>query len=215
MSKLIEVIKRARERSKKRNFNQSFELVISLQDIDFKKKEFSINEIVFLPHAFTNPSPICIFASGDMALKAKNSNVDRVIEPGELDKLMASKREVRKIAQNYTFFLAEASLMAKIGRIFGPYLGPRGKMPSPLSPVAPIESIITRYRSATRVKTKNQLTISCKIGDEGMEDDKIAENSSVVISTIEKKLPLGSKNIKNIVVKLTMGPALKLHMIEA
>ncbi|MCP8315184.1 MAG: 50S ribosomal protein L1 [archaeon] len=215
MPKLIETIKRVREKSKKRNFIQSFELVILLQNIDFKKKEFSINEIVFLPHAFTNPTPICVFASGDMALRAKNSNVDRVIEPEELDKLIASKREARKIAQNYTFFLAEAPLMSKIGRIFGPYLGPKGKMPSPLPPGAPIESIIARYRSATRVKTKNQLNISCKIGDEGMDDDKIAENSSVVISTVEKKLPLGSKNIKSMVVKLTMGPILKLPVIEA
>jgi len=215
MSKAIEIIKKVREASKKRNFTQSFELVISLQNLDFKKKEFSINEIVFLPQAFTNPPAICVFASGDMALKARNSNVDRVVEPGELDKLMASKREARKIAQNYTFFLAEAPLMSKIGKIFGPYLGPKGKMPSPLPPGAPIESIITRYRSATRVKTKNQLTISCKIGDEGMDDDKIAENSSVVISTVEKKLPLGSKNIKSVAVKLTMGPILKLPVIEA
>ena len=48
-----------------------------------------------------------------------------------------------------------------------------------------------------------------------MDDDKIAENSSVVISTVEKKLPLGSKNIKNVAIKLTMGPTLKLPMIEA
>ncbi|MEM2873202.1 MAG: 50S ribosomal protein L1 [Nitrososphaerales archaeon] len=215
MPKLVEIVKKARESAKKRNFSQSFELILSLQDIDFKKKEFSINEVVFLPYAFTNPSPICVFASGDMALRARNSGVDRVIEPEELDKLMTSKREARKIAQNYTFFLAEAPLMPRIGKIFGPYLGPKGKMPSPLPPNAPIENIIARYRSATRVRTKNQLTISCKIGDEGMSDDKIAENSQAVISAIEKKLPLGSKNIKNIIVKLTMSPVVKVPAIEA
>ena len=215
MPKLIEIIKKAREGSKKRNFNQSFELIISLKDIDFKKKEFSINEVIFLPHAFTSPPTICVFASGDMALRARNSGADRVIEPEELDKLTLLKRNVRKIAQSYTFFFAEAPLMPKIGKVFGPYLGPKGKMPSPLSPGAPIENIITRYRSATRARTKNQLSISCKVGEESMEDEKIAENSSSVISAIEKKLPLGSKNIKNLVVKLTMGPVQKLPMIEA
>jgi large subunit ribosomal protein L1 len=88
-------------------------------------------------------------------------------------------------------------------------------MPSPLSPGAPIENIITRYRSATRARTKNQLSISCKVGEESMEDQKIAENLSSVIGAIEKKLPLGSKNIKNLAVKLTMGPVQKLPMIEA
>ncbi|MEM3437022.1 MAG: 50S ribosomal protein L1 [Nitrososphaerales archaeon] len=215
MSNSIEIIRKARESTKKRNFLQSFELILSLQNIDLKKKEFNLNEIVFLPHIFTNPPLICVFASGDMALKAKNINVDRVIEPEELDKLMLSKRDVRKIAQNYDFFLAEAPLMPKIGKIFGPYLGPKGKMPSPLPPNAPIENIVTRYRSATRVRTKNQLTISCKIGDESMDDDKIAENLSTVISFIEKKLPSGSKNIKNIMIKLSMGPVVKLPKIEA
>lgn len=215
MPKLIEIIKRARESAKKRNFLQSFELILSLQDIDFKKKDFNLNEIVFLPHTFTNPPSICVFASGDMALRARNINVDRVIEPGEIDKLILSKREARKIAQNYDFFLAEAPLMPKIGKVFGPYLGPKGKMPSPLPPNAPIENIIARYRSATRVRTKNQLTISCKIGDEGMDDNKIAENSSTVISFVEKKLPSGSKNIKNVIIKLTMGPVVKLPKIEA
>jgi len=215
MPKLMEMTKRARESSKKRNFNQSFDLIISLQDIDFKKKEFSVNEIVFLPHAFTNSPPICVFASGDTALKARNSGADRVIEPEELDKLALSKRNARKIAQNYNFFFADTTLMPKIGKVFGPYLGPKGKMPSPLPPGSPIENIIARYRSATRIRMKNQLTISCKVGEESTNDDKIAENSSVVISTVEKKLPLGSKNIKNLALKLTMGPAQKLPMIEA
>jgi len=215
MPKLIETIKKARESPKKKNFNQSFELIVSLQNIDFKKKEFSINEVVFLPHAFPSPPPICVFASGDMALRARNSGTDRVIEPEELDKLTLLKRKARKIVQSYTFFLAEAPLMSKIGKVFGPYLGPKGKMPSLLPPGAPIESIITRYRSATRARTKNQLSVSCKVGEEGMEDGKIAENSSAVISTIEKNLPLGSKNIKNLAVKLTMGPVQKLPMIEA
>ncbi|MEM3383436.1 MAG: 50S ribosomal protein L1 [Nitrososphaerales archaeon] len=215
MSNLIEIIKEARESKKKRNFLQSFELILSLQDIDLKKKDFTLNEVVFLPHAFTNPPSICVFASGDMALKARNINVDKVIEPEELDKLMLSKREVRKIAKNYDFFLAEAPLMPKIGKVFGPYLGPKGKMPSPLPPNAPIESVVTRYRSATRVRTKNQLTILCKIGDEGMSDNKIAENLSTVISFIEKKLPSGSKNIKNVMIKLSMSSVLKIPKIEA
>ncbi|MGQ9718783.1 MAG: 50S ribosomal protein L1 [Nitrososphaerales archaeon] len=215
MPELVKMIKRARESAKKRNFSQSFEIILSLCEMDVKKKELNINEVVFLPNPFTEPNTICVFASGDTALRARRSNVDRVIEPDELDKLATLKRETRKIAQNHTFFLAEAPLMPKMGKIFGSYLGPKGKMPSPFPPSAPIESIIARYRSATRLRTRNQLTISCKVGDEGMDDDKIAENSSVVISAVEKKLPLGSKNIKKIFVKLTMGPTLKLSMIEA
>ena len=210
MSQSSEMIKKAKESAKKRNFIQSLELIISLHNIDTKKKEFNINEGIFLPHTFTRPPTICVFASSGMALKAKRGGADRVIERDELDKLATLKREVRKISQNYTFFLAEASLMPYIGKIFGPYLGPKGKMPSPFLPNTPIEEMITKYRSATRIRSRNQLSILCKIGDEKMEDDKIAENSLVVIGAVMKKLPLGSKNIKNLEVKLTMGPTVEL-----
>ena len=210
MSTLNEIIKKSKEIVKKRNFLQSLELVISLQNIDIKKKELNINEVVFLPHVFTKPPMICVFASSGIALEAKRFEADRVIEPEELDKLATSKREIRKISQKYTFFLAEASLMPRIGKIFGPYLGPKGKMPSPLLPNTPIEDVIRKYRSATRIRTRNQLSILCKIGDEKLEDNNLAENFSVVLNTIKKKLPLGSKNIKNLEVKFTMGPTVEI-----
>jgi len=210
MTQSIEMIKKSKESAKKRSFIQSVELVISLHNIDTKKKEFNINEVIFLPNLFTELPTICVFASRGIALKAKQIGTDRVIEHEELEKLATWRREVRKISQKYTFFLAEASLMSKIGKIFGPYLGPKGKMPSPLLPNTPIEDIIKKYRSATKVRTKNQLSILCKIGDENMEDNKIAENASIVISAVKKKLPLGSKNIKNLKVKLTMGPTVEI-----
>ncbi len=210
MSRSNEMIKILKEKAKKRNFAQSIELIISLQNIDTKKKELNINEVLFLPHAFTKPPTICVFASGGIALEARRSGADRVIEREELNKLATLRREVRKISQKYSFFLAEASLMPTIGKIFGPYLGPKGKMPSPVLPNTPIEETITKYHSAVRIRTRNQFSISCKIGDENIEDDKVAENASVVINAVKKKLPLGSKNIKNLEVKLTMGPPVEL-----
>lgn len=202
---LKQTIQQVRTDQAKRGFNQSVELVLTLHDIDVKKQELNINEVVYLPHKFSEQASVCVFASGDLAVRAKKAGTDRVIEPDELDTVAASKRELKKIARTYSFFLAEPTLMPKIGRIFGQYLGPRGKMPSPVATSAPIDAIVGRLRSAIRVKGRGQMSIACKVGEEGMTDEMIAENALSTITAIEKKLPSGSKNINRAIIKLTMG----------
>jgi large subunit ribosomal protein L1 len=103
--------------------------------------------------------------------------------------------------------------MATVGRSLGQFLGPKGKMPTPLPYGAPVEAIANRFRSSVRVKAKSQLNVSAKIGDEKMEDSHLAENASAVISAVEKKLPQGDKNIKNAMVKFTMGKTAKLSSL--
>jgi large subunit ribosomal protein L1 len=89
-------------------------------------------------------------------------------------------------------------------------------MPSPLPYGAPVESIATRFKNSVRVRAKNQLNISAKIGDEEMDDDHLTSNASAVLATIEKKLPQGEKNIRNAIIKFTMGKpaAIQTAMIK-
>ena len=51
--------------------------------------------------------------------------------------------------------------------------------------------------------------MSCKIGDESMDDADLAINAHAVLSAVEKKLPNGDKNLKRIIVKTTMGKPVK------
>jgi len=99
--------------------------------------------------------------------------------------------------------------MPLVGKTLGQFLGPRGKMPTPVPFDAPIESFLQRFRSSIKVRTRASLSISCKIGDESMEDTDLAINAHAVLSAIEKKLPNGERNIKKIMVKTTMGKPLK------
>src|SRR6188508_3342638 len=202
------MIKNARDGIKKRNFTQSAELTLILKDIDVKKG-FSVNEVVNLPNKSTKTSTICVFASGDMGTRARKAEVDRVIEPDELDRLGTNKKDARKVVKAYDFFLADATLMSSVGRSLGQFLGPKGKMPTPVPYGAPIENIASRLRSSTRIRSKNQLNMSTKIGDESMTDEQLVANASAVIASVEKKLPQGDKNIRNAIIKFTMGKALK------
>jgi large subunit ribosomal protein L1 len=205
---LKELVKKSREATPKRNFAQSAELTLVLRDIDVKKG-FSLNEIVVLPNPSKDGASLCMLATGDMGLRAKKAGVDQVMEPETLDRIGTNRREARKIVRSYDFFLADATLMSSVGRSLGQFLGPKGKMPTPVPYGAPIENIASRLRSSTRIRSKNQLNMSTKIGDESMTDEQLAANASAVIASVEKKLPQGDKNFKNAIIKFTMGKALK------
>lgn len=213
-SQLLELVKRAREGAGKRNFSQSAELTLVLKDIDVKKG-FNLNEVVALPHKPSRQPTICVIASGDMGTRAKKAGVERVMEPEELDRLGTNKREARKVVRGHDFFLSDTTQMASVGRSLGQFLGPKGKMPTPLPYGAPVEAIATRFRGSVRVKAKNQLNVSAKIGDEKLTDDQLVDNASAIIAAVEKKLPQGDKNIRNALVKFTMGKSAKLSALKS
>jgi large subunit ribosomal protein L1 len=47
-----------------------------------------------------------------------------------------------------------------------------------------------------------------------MDDNQLASNSAAIITAIEKKLPQGEKNIRNVIIKFTMGKVAKLNAIK-
>ena len=208
---LAEMIKEAKAADKERKFKQSIELIMVFKDIDVKKG-FSINETIQLPKT-NSPAAICVMASGDMGLKAKNAKADKVIDNDELTRIGANKRESRKLINSFDFFLADTKLMPVVGKVLGQLLGPRGKMPTPVPFNAPIDSFLERFRSSVRVRVKNSLSMACKIGDESMEDAELASNAHAVLSGIEKKLPNGDKNIRKILIKTTMGKLVKEPLV--
>lgn len=205
-SQITQMIVEAKKNQKERKFKQSLELIMVFKDIDVKKG-FAINETVQLPKKLNQPASVCVIASGDLGLKAKNA--DKVVDGTQLTQIGANKRESRKLINGYDFFLADTQLMANVGKTLGQFMGPRGKMPTPVPFNAPIDAILERFRSSIRVRLRNSLSLACKIGDESMADDDLAANANAVISTIEKKLPSGDRNIKKVMVKTTMGKTIK------
>ena len=211
-AQFTEMVKEAKAATKERKFKQSIELIVNFKDIDVKKG-FALNEVVQLPKT-SSPATVCVMATGDMGLKAKAANADSVIGTEELDKFATNKRESRKFINKYDFFLADTKLMPTVGKVLGQLLGPRGKMPTPIPFNAPVEALLERFRTSVGVKVKGSLSLSCKIGEESMEDADLAANASAVASIIEKKLPNGDKNIRKIMIKTSMGKAIRLEQAK-
>lgn len=209
---IAKALAEVRAKTEKRKFNQSIELAVKLREVDLKKPESRINESLELPTPADKQVKVAVIAGGDLATRARAGGADLVIGREDLDKLGREKKEARKIAQNYDFFIAEAPLMPLVGKTLGQMLGPRGKMPTPVPPTASIDEVVKRHRRNVRLRMKDQPVIQCKVGTEEMPDDAIIQNIQTVISRLEAKLEKGPKNISSIAIKTTMGPLVKVPL---
>ena len=211
---LAELVKKGKE-SKERKFPETVESVITFKDVDPKKTDLNINETVYLPHPGSHKSTICFIGSGDLLLRAKNAGVEGTLEPSQLENFAGNKKEAKKLARQYDFFLAETALMPRIGKILGTSLGPKGKIPTPVAPNAPIEAMITRTRTAVRVRSRATLAVAAKVGDRKLSDADLADNILAMVAAVQKKLPSGDRNIRAVIFKTTMGKPVKSKVSES
>jgi large subunit ribosomal protein L1 len=150
-----------------------------------------------------------MFADGEMAEKAMDAGVDRVIRDKEISELGGSKKDIKKLASQFDFFLSEPRFMAKVGKVMGSVLGPRGKMPQIVPPTADIREIVDSLRSSVSINVRNNPMVAVAIGSEDMDVSKLAENALAVINAVRGKLPEKSY-IKKVYVKTTMGPSIRV-----
>jgi len=207
---LLTAIKELKSKSKERKFTQSVDLILDIKEIDMKAPEGRIQQVIELPHITGKPNKICVFATGELALNARKSKADIVIEKPELAGLISKKKQLRKLGNTYDVFIAEAPLMPLVGKTFGPVLGPRGKLPIPVTPNVNISEIIKKHRKTVVIRMKNQPIIQCQIGTEDMSDEKIVDNIQTVLRFLDEKLKRGLKNIKFLFIKTSMGTPIKI-----
>ncbi len=209
--KILKAVEEALKKSKKRNFVQSIDLAINLKDVDMRNPANRIDMIIELPHGRgSKPAKVALIAGGELATRAKGV-ADLIIDPADLQKLAENKREAKKIARKHHFFIADATLMPTIGRLLGPILGPRGKMPRPLPPTADPVPIINSLKKSTRLRSKDRPTMHCMVGTEDMPLEQLAENIETVLTALVNRLERGRNNIASVYIKTTMGPAVKLE----
>ncbi len=207
---ILEAVKKAKEDSKPRNFTQSIDVVINIKDLDVKKPENRIDEEVFLPQGRGKDVRIVFIADGELALQAKNAGADLVITRSELEDLGKNRKDAKKMANTYNFFVAQADLMPLVGRFLGPVLGPRKKMPKPVPATVKPDPIIDRLKNTVNIRIKNQPVIQALVGSHEMDDEQIAENIETVLGILDRNLEKGRSQIKSMYVKTSMGPVARV-----
>ncbi|NIA11378.1 MAG: 50S ribosomal protein L1 [Nitrospiraceae bacterium] len=207
----INAVKMIVDESPSRNFMESVDMAINLKNLDMSQPRFRVNEEIILPHGLGRPIAIAVFARGETALQAKDAAADIIIDPDEIEEYGGDKNRARELANSYDFFIAEAAYMPSIGRYLGPILGPRGKMPEPLTPDKDIAHIINKTRSSIKLRSKDRKTFHAPVGRRDMPVDDLAENIEAVVTRLEQVLDKGVYNIKSIYVTTTMGKSAKVR----
>ncbi|MBT4440807.1 50S ribosomal protein L1 [archaeon] len=213
-NKVLETLKKARDSAKKRNFSQSFDLIINLQQLDLKKPEQKVDLFINLPKGRGKKIKVCgLFASE--LIKEGQANCDKVISQEEFKALSKNKREVKNLIKEFDFFLGQATIMPLIAKNFGRALGTKGKMPNPkagmiVPPKAQLKPLMEKLQNMVRIITKGELVIKCQIGTESMSDEDLADNVVHLFTTLTNSLPQHEHNIKNSFLKTTMGKPILL-----
>ena len=207
--RIIDSIKKSRD-NKKRNFKQTIDLAINLKNIDLRKSENKIKFEVNIPNMIKeNKIGLIVDA---LVSKTEGLNSVHVIKKDDLENLGKNKKLTKKIAKECSYFIAEAPLMPLVGKNLGSVLAPRNLMPKPVPPTANLEGLVERARKTVRIQLKDSPVIHLAIGTEDMDDEKIADNADVVIQSVISSLPKGREQIKNYVIKMTMGKPVKFTM---
>ncbi|MDR2699200.1 MAG: 50S ribosomal protein L1 [Candidatus Methanoplasma sp.] len=199
-------VQKALEGAKKRNFVETVELAINLKDVDLTIPKNRIQEDIILPNGRGKVVKVCVIGGGELALKAKNV-ADLVITPDEIGGIADDKKQAKKIANSTDYFIAEAPLMAVVGKRLGTVLGPRGKMPKPIPPGADPTGMVDNLRKSVTVRTKDRKTFHVPVGTVNMPPEEIADNIDIVLKRVSLKLEKGIANVASAYVKTSMGPA--------
>ena len=202
----------AQTKSKKRKFEEAMEVIVNLKGIDLKKGGKQLNVDVTLPHSTGEGVKVAIIASGNLAFRARDSGAAQVLEGPDIEKLEADKDSAKALSEEIDFFLAQADLMPLVGRVLGPYLGPRGKMPRPIPPDADIKKLLSEFSSSVKLRMRKNLVVQAKVGKRSMKPKLVAENIQAVVQGLESNLERGMQNIDKIFTKTTMGPPFKIDV---
>ena len=207
---IIDAVKEAKELAKPRNFTQSIDVIINIKDLDVRKPDNRFSEELALPNGRGKPITIGVIADGELAVSAKNAGIDLVISKEDLEELGKNRKQAKKLAGSVDFFIAQADMMALVGRFLGPVLGPRNKMPKPVPANAKVEPLLERLQSTIKVGVKQQPSIQILVGTQDMDDEELAENIEAVLAILDRNLEKGRNQIKSMYIKATMGSVVRV-----
>lgn len=193
----------------KRKFAQTVDMIVVLQNIDFKIPANKVDLKIVLPAGRGKEVKVGVFGDTDFLSKAKSADVK--ISDKELKR---TPKEMRKVAEQADFFVAQTTLMVEVGKNWGKFLSTRGKMPQPMPPGSDPTPMIMRLKNTTALRSRGNTpqSLSCAVGLESMKDEEIVKNVMAVYNALMEKLPGKENNIRKMILKTTMGPSIKLQL---
>ncbi len=200
------------EKSKKRNFKQTYELIINFHHFDVRKPESLIDLKVTLPHLTGKEQAKCLLFAKTVPFVEKVKDMfDKIIMESDIPNL--TKKDIQEILK-YDVLLAEGPVMLTVGKYLGQTLAPKGKMPKPVqADKDAVAKMIAGLKTAMPITNKRGKVlpyVQVVVGKEGMPLEDIADNILSVFNEVVNALPAKRHNIKSVYVKKTMSPAIRI-----
>ncbi len=215
---LKDAISKAIETAPARNFEESVECIIVVRDIDLRRPENRFRMFVTLPHDVALKDRIGVFADGRHLTEIQSAKFDdiilEIIDRAKLEVIRSKPRAAKKLAKKYRIFVASAPLMAIVARYIAKYLASRNKMPIPVPPARNMVEAVREAKKTVAIRLSSAPQIATKIGYRSMKVDMLLENALALVNSVVNKLPNGFRNISDIYVKTTMGPAFGVRVFR-
>ena len=187
-------------------FDETIDIAINL-GVDPKHADQMVRGVCALPHGNGKDVRVAVFAKGEKAEEAKKSGADIV----GAEELMET---IQGGVIDFDRCIATPDMMAIVGRL-GKVLGPRNLMPNPKvgTVTVDVEKAVKLAKSGeVQFKVEKSGVIQAGLGKVSFDKQKISENITAFIESVNKAKPAGAKGsyVKRISVSSTMGPSVTL-----
>lgn len=202
----LKAVQELRKTEKKKNFDQTVDLIINLKEFDVRREAFST--FIQLPVKIKEKKILGFFE--------KDSKIIDTIKKDDFPKYK-EKKDMKRLIKQYDFFISSAKLMPAVATTFGRFLGPAGKMPSPQLGILPseddklVEAVINKINSTVRIKVREP-SIKVPIAKESFKDEDIVKNATTLYHRIIEMLPRKKDNLRNVKIKFTMSKPILVEM---
>ena len=195
------------EASEDRNFTESVDLIINFRDLDLSDPNNRFNEDFKLPYQADDDVKIAVIGE---SIVNNAENADRTISKSELEEMYDNPDQARKLADEFSFLIAEAPMMPKIGQQLGQIFGPRNMMPDPMPPGSDPSDKIESLRNTVTLRLREDPLMQVKVGNEEQDGDEVSSNAEAIYDFVIEQMPQGQNNIKSVLIKTTMGSPIEV-----
>ncbi len=198
----IEIVKKTANN----RFDPTIETHINL-GLSPTKQEHKIRTVVSLPHPTSGGKKMKILVFTD-------KNADKIKELGFRIGTDSTLKEIEEGKINFNKIIADSSWMPKLAKL-AKVLGPKGLMPNPKNNTLAEDPLVTLgefSKGKTELAMETSPIIHISIGKASLEDKKLLENLTAIITAVRAAKPEGFKKelIKSIYLSSTMGPSVKV-----
>lgn len=188
-------------------FDASVDIAVRL-GVDPKKSNQMVRGTVSLPHGTGKTISVLVLCTPDKEAEAKAAGADYVGLNEYIEKIKGGWTDVDVI-------ITTPNVMGQVGAL-GRILGPRGLMPNPKTGTVTMDvgkAVTEKKAGNIDFRVDKGGVVHASIGRVSFDVQKLADNASELILTIQKLKPSAAKGtyMKSVSLSSTMSPGVKVE----